>query len=171
MADFVPREIPNQDELKSVIQSCETMIRYIDDAEFVKVEDAAWAVYAHLANELNTDPPVFTIYQSDIEAVEVHQAGNGEIWADNNNSGSFWDGPDRARYHAMLFLRKALREEAVAWFIEKRDKVTLEEKIEARAKELFDLAYPPSEDYALTGSYETCRRIATAELTKENTDA
>lgn len=52
--------------------------------------------------------------------------------------------------------------EAVARAIEAEQAV---DPVEARALELFHLAYPG--EYALTGSMETCRRIAEAEARQE----
>ena len=97
----------------------------------------------------------------DIEAVKVEAVNDGKWWLADGALINTCESPnaDEAREAAEEYLELAKGAEAVARAIEAK-----EDPIMARTRELLDLAHPG--EYAWTGAFETCRRIAEAEAKK-----
>ena len=97
----------------------------------------------------------------DIEAVKVESVDDGKWWIADGTLINTCEFPnaDEARDAADEYLELAKGAEAVARAIEAK-----EDPIMVRTRELLDLAHPG--EYAWTGAFETCRKIAEAEAKK-----
>lgn len=133
----------------------QAVAEWVDDAP--EIVNEVWSLVS------GDDPAVFAVRESDIAAVEVEQDEEGGWQANGDLVAMRQNTAEALRGWSLGDLQMLARYEAVARAIEAKV-----DPIMARARELLDLAYPG--DYAFTGAFETCRRIAEAEARLEAGD-